>query len=207
MSRIEKTGVVSASEFIEPDGVDNQFTGNATSSYTPSTGTNSCMNMGKWMVPEGAVAGDTFFIRLTVQYSGFDRSNTGGTFRLLFQGSNYTSPTAAAWQGNNLVCSALNSKKNLTDVVLTGTSGTFTYETTFTLNQTFLDTYYGSNIGTRSDYSNGVGVLTIKDITIIPEEYSTTSTPPLYENVFGRNVHLCGGIHRNLNSFSRREVS
>ena len=58
MSNIHKTGVVSTIEFIEPDGITNQFSGNATSSYTPGTGTNSCMNMEKWMIPNGAVARD-----------------------------------------------------------------------------------------------------------------------------------------------------
>ena len=47
MSNITKQGIVYSGEFIESSAVENQFIGNASSSYTPSTGTNSCMNMGK----------------------------------------------------------------------------------------------------------------------------------------------------------------
>ena len=206
MPKIEKTGVISASEFIEPDGVDNQFTGNTTSSYTPSTGTNSCMNMGKWMVPDGAVAGDQFQIKMLVEYKNFDRSNTSGTFSMRWQGANYTSPTSSAWQGSNPVCGALNGVLSPTTVVLTATSGSYLYEAYFTLTSDFVSTYYGSNIGVRSDYSNGTGVLTVKNITIIPAQYSTSSTPPQYWGKICRQPYHCDRVYRNLNH-SRKGVA
>ena len=175
MSNIWKAGLVHTSEFIEPDGIENQFIGNAIASYTPGTGTNSCMNMGRWMIPEGIAAGDTFQIKMTVEYSNFDRSNTSGTFSMWWQGANYNTPTGSVWQGSNPICGALNSQSSPTTVVLSSTSGIYQYECSFAISQAFLDSYYGSNIGVRSDYSNGTGKLTVKNITIIPEKYSTYS--------------------------------
>ena len=194
-------------EFVESSAVKNQFIGNTSSYYTPSTGTNSCMNMGKWMIPEGAVAGDVYHIIATVVFSGFDSSSTAGTFRMLFQGANYTSPTSSAWQGANAVCSALNNYRNLTTTVLSATSGTYLYETSFTLTADFLSTYYGSNIGTRSDYSNGTGSITIKDIRIIPEKYATTVTPPQNKCTYWRFLRHCKRIYRMVNAISERRCA
>lgn len=178
MSNIYKLGIVTTEKFIEPGGVTNQFIGNSSYSYTPGTGTNSCLSTGKWMVPEGTSAGDKFQVRLLAMYNGFDSSNTAGTFTIRFQGANYTSPTTSAWQGTNPVTSALNSFRSLTTTVLSGTSGSYMYITYFSLGQDWLNTYYGSNIGIRSDYSNGTGKLTIRDITIIPAKYSTSDIQP-----------------------------
>ena len=178
MSQIYKTGVVTSKEFIEPSGITNQFSGNATASYTPANANNSCMNMGKWMMPDGSAVGDTFQIKLKAQYNGFDTSSTAGTFNIYFQGANYTSPTSSAWQGTNLVVGGLNNYASLKTVVLSSTSGTYLYEAYFTLTQDFVDNYYGSNIGIRSNYSNGTATITISDITIITAQYSTSNTPP-----------------------------
>lgn len=178
MSQIHKTGIITTKEFVEPDGVTNQFIGDSTKTFTPSTANNSTTGFGKWMIPDGAVAGDRFQVKLYVSYNGFDDSSTEGTFNIYFQGSNYTSPTSAAWQGTNPVTTALNNYKSVKTLVLSSTSGFYKYETVFTLTQSFLDTYYGSNIAMRSNYSNGTGTIIVSNITIIPEQYSTTSTPP-----------------------------
>lgn len=169
-----KNGTAVANEFVEAGAI-NQFDGADTVTFKPTTGTNSTLaGWGKWWVPEGAVAGDTFRIRFVITYSGFDTSNTSGTFNIRFQGSNYTSPTTAVWAGTNPICPILNNTQSLTTLVLSQASGTFVYETTFSLTQAFLDSYIGGNLSIRSDYSNGTGSLTISSTKIIPEKYSIT---------------------------------
>ena len=179
MSQIYKTGVVSASTFIEPSSVTNEMIGTS-GTYTPTTGTNSCMNMGRWMVPDGTVGGDQFYVKAVVDFNGFDTSNTSGTFRLLFQGANWvTESSSQAWQGTNHLCAALNAAQSLTSVALSATKGTYVYEALFTVPADWLSTYYGSNVGVRSDYSNGTGVLTVRDILVIPAQYSVMNNTHL----------------------------
>jgi hypothetical protein len=166
----------------------NEFEPNGNSSYVPTTSTNSTMNIGKWMVPENAVAGDIYRIILSVTFNGFDDSSTSGTFDIYFQGSVYNK-TEAAWQwaGNNPVTTTLNNTKSLKTIVLSATSGSYLYETTFSLPQANVNTYTGMNIGVRSNYSNGTGKLTLTNMKVIPEKYATTLTPPSYSIRIGEN--------------------
>ena len=181
-----KSGIVTADVFYEADAMNDVNIIDATS-YTPTTGTNRCINPYTWFYPEDTVAGDIFRIFVTVQYSGFDTSNTSGTFMLRWQGANFTDSTTSVWQGTNGICAALNAKQGLKDLVLSSSSGIYTYETTYSIPQTFMDTYIGSRIGIRSDYSNGVGNITVSNCMIVPEKYSVTNTPPLVKMRVGEN--------------------
>ena len=173
-SNVLKSGVINSIDLLESHSL-NQLDGNRDVSFTPANVNNSTLQgWGKWLVPDGAVAGDTFRIKFNIKYENFDTSSTAGTFNIRFQGANYTTPTTSVWAGVNPISTALNSFQSLKTLVLSSTTGTYTYETTFTLDQAFLDEYVGSNLSIRSDYSNGTAKLTITNTEIIPEKYCTT---------------------------------
>lgn len=167
---ISKKGVWYTDNFYESWAEQIQINTQETTTYTPTTGTNSCISESyRRVMFTDYAAGDSFAVTITVKYSGFDTSNTSGTFAIRFQGTNYTT-SAAAWQwaGTNPINTALNSARALTTEVLSKTSGTYTYKTYFTLNSTFRNTYSGSSVGVRSDYSNGTATLTITDFVVTP---------------------------------------
>ena len=189
MSDINKQGLIVTSEFIESDSITNQFSGGS-ATYTPTTGTNSCANAGYWDVPEDAVGGTSYHIRVTVEYNGFDRSNTSGTFNIFFQGANRSRTEGWKWAGSNYPCGALNGVNALSTVVLSSTRGVYTYEADFVVPSDWLTTYSGSNIGLRSDYSNGTASITIKNISIIPTMYSTSISSPPYTSIRVGDSHI-----------------
>lgn len=127
--------------------------------YTPNTGSNSCM-------PERAVTvtpNVKYYIECTLTWNGFTKTNSGGTFDMWFQGTQND-----GWTTGNPVMSALNDVKRPRDVVLSKTTGVYTYKTTFTSTSTSI-TKFG--ISMRSDYSNGTAWVTLSDILIVPEKY------------------------------------
>ena len=170
-SQFYKNGIVKSPKIVEDSLVDVFIQTNPVQQYTPTDINNWTTTYGKWMITDDDLPGDKFRIYLTVQYNGFDTSSTSGTFNIRFQGANFTSPTTSAWSGSNAVTNALNSQYSLKTLVLSGVSGTYTYECTFTLTEDFYNNYYGSNIGLRSDYSNGTAWIKVSDIKIIPEKY------------------------------------
>lgn len=177
--QVYKNGIVESDYFLVHDARNSYTQISTTTSYTPSTGTNSCINPYK-VSTYGYEAGQQMRIKITVKYSGFT-TNTNDNFNIFWQGANWTSADTSAWQGTNFICPSLNNSKSLKDVVLTQATGTYTYDIVVTLNQTFLDTYVGSNVGIRSDYSNGSGNIAIIDFKAIPEQYSVayTGTPKI----------------------------
>lgn len=174
---IDKKGIWHSDVFYESWAEQIQTNTQETTTYTPSTGTNSCIgdSYRRVMFTDYA-AGDTFAVTITVKYNGFDTSNTDGTFNIRFQGTNYkTSAAAWQWAGTNPINTALNNAKNLKTEVLSKTSGTYTYKTYFTLTSDFRNTYSGSGVGIRSDYSNGTATLTLTDFIVTPIKSSNTS--------------------------------
>lgn len=179
MSSIYKTGIILSNEFDESDAMD-IITSKGTMTYVPGKdATNSCLNPAAIVFDYNATAttANTIYrVIAKVSWSGFDTSSTAGTFAFRWQGSNRKiSGSTWAWEGTNYVCTVLNNQYNLTNLVLSATSGSYIYDTTFTLPDTWRTTYDGSNIGFRADYSNGVGRITINDIRIILDKYSSSS--------------------------------
>lgn len=174
--QITKQGIVKADTFYESWAEQIQATTQEVTTYTPSTGTNSCISDGyRRVMFTNYVAGDTFAVTITIKYNGFDTSNTAGTFSLRFQGTNYnTSAAAWQWAGSNPINAALNAHRNPKTEVLSKTSGTYTYKTYFILSSAFRDTYSGSGVGVRSDYSNGTATLTITDFVVTPIKSSNS---------------------------------
>lgn len=167
---ITKQGIWYADDFYESWAEQIQTNTQEITTYTPTTDTNSCISSDyRRVMFIDYAAGDTFAVTITVKYNGFDTSNTNGTFAIRFQGTNYnTSAAVWQWAGTNPINTALNSARNLTTEVLSKTSGIYTYKTYFTLTSTFRDTYSGSSVGVRSDYSNGTATLTITDFVVTP---------------------------------------
>lgn len=127
--------------------------------YIPSTGSNSCM-------PERVVTvtpNVKYYIECTLTWNGFTKTNSGGTFDMWFQGTQNDD-----WGNANPVTVALNDIKRPRDVVLSKTTGVYTYKATFTSTSTSI-TKFG--ISMRSDYSNGTAWVTLSDILIVPEKY------------------------------------
>lgn len=178
MSNITKSGIILCNEFDESNAMD-IISARGTMSYVPAKDTsNSCLNPANIIFDyDTDITSSTLFrIIATVSWSGFDSSSTAGTFSIYWQGSNHVISSAAwAWEGTNYVTNALNSYQSLTTLVLSSNTGAFTYDTTFSLPDSWRTTYNGSNIGFRSNYSNGVGRITVNNIIIINNKYSSTS--------------------------------
>ena len=177
MSSIYKTGIILSNEFDESDAMD-IITSKGTMTYVPAKDTtNSCLNVAQIVFDyDGVTASTVFRIICKVSWSGFDTSSTAGSFNMWWQGSNRKiSGHTWAWEGTNYICSALTSQYNIKNLVLSASSGSYIYDTTFTLPDSWRSTYDGSNIGFRADYSNGVGRITVNDIRIILDKYSSSS--------------------------------
>ena len=57
------------------------------------------------------------------------------------------------------------------DLVLSQTKGSFIYSTTFIVSEDHYNDFYGCNLGIRTDYSNGVGRITMYKPIIFPDKY------------------------------------
>lgn len=169
-----RSGTINSPVFYESGAMNTvtNFTNNT--SYVPSTGTNSTLTAYQWLYPSGTIAGETFRVKLTVEYFGFDTSNQNGTFSIYFDGANgFKNQNAWGYYGTNPVTTALNNCYSLKNIVLSdnGAQGVATYETNFIISQEYLNSYIGSRIGVHSDYSNGVGRITLSNCEVISEKY------------------------------------
>lgn len=132
--------------------------------YTPTTGSNSCMPERKISITPNV----KYCIECTVSWSGFDTSNTDGTFNIRFQGS-----VNNAWNYGNAMVNALNAAQNLKTLVLSSDAGSYHYKTSFYSTNTEVETLA---LSMRTDYSNGKGTISLFDVIIVPEKYYITDT-------------------------------
>lgn len=163
--------------------------------YTPTTAANSCTGVAYFKPTEGTLK---YRIELDVAYTGFEAAPVEGkTFNIFFQGNNRkkdgTWPNP--WSGTNYATTALNNLRSLKTTVLSATSGKYHYSASFTMVSAWFDTYDMSEIGVRSDYSNGTAKLTVSHVRIYPERDfkdktcsinydGTVSTKELNESLF-----------------------
>lgn len=175
-----KTGIVEHQKLMESSGANilgTEFIGQ-TYSYIPSAGSNATMNT-VYADVSNLQPGEKVWVKVDVEWSGFDTSNTSGTFALFFQGDHYSIANDKwEWTGGNAICSALNSvasSNRLTGLVLSQPSGKTTLITSFT-STAYPNTYNKVRIGVRSDYSNGVGSFTMSNIEVIPDKYYIDKT-------------------------------
>ena len=196
--KFNKNGILSSSNIYEGDACNLVLQSQIlnTYSYVPSTSTNSCIYPGWEVLFEDCIAGEKLFCLVDVKWSGFDTSNTNGTFDIRFQGDNYKVSTGSyAWEGANHVCSALNTT-SLKTLVLSSTSGTSTIVSSVTVPSTYPGTYSKSHVGLRSDYSNGTGRITLSNLRVIKEKYyvpkSYDGNPSLH---IGKDYISSGAIY------------
>ena len=175
--QIQKNGVFSAYTINESEAMNLMTTTNSLT-HTPGTGSNSCKQLNilqnKNMVIE---EGQKYVINLDITWSGFDKSNTSGTFYLSTNHMWTDSSGTNRWSPANLFTKAiLNEVDSFGALVLSADSG-FTHITCTTEAMTTdMVTAKAIYISLRSDYSNGVGTITLSNIKIIPEKYYTTDT-------------------------------
>ena len=128
--------------------------------YTPTTVKNSCMTQSTVDVELNV----KYCIECTLTWSGFDESNTNGSFDMYFQGSQNN----GIWTYSNPMTEALNQIKRPKAAVLSSSSGSYRYKTSF-INTNPEIKRLGLSI--RTDYSNGQGTVSISDVVIVPERY------------------------------------
>lgn len=184
MTSVKKNGNISTSNLYEYKSmsifVDEN--GNALQdsvTYTPTTSTNSCM-------PERRIAitpNVKYYIECRLTWNGFSKTNSdGNTFNMWFQGSQNN----GLWSYNNAMTVALGVVKNPRELVLSATSGTYVYKTSFTSTDTAV-----TNLGLsmRSDYSNGTAWVTLSNVIVIPDKYyvdllSSNTTKTKFQNTY-----------------------
>ena len=171
MTSVKKNGIVSASGIYETRGTnlvanpDNEYT------YTPTTANNNSIT-GYTVNFESCKPGQMMHAECDIEYSGFDSSNTDGTFRVKLQGSVYVVETDAyAWAGDTGVCNMKNGSANITSIVLSAESGKHHFSYDWALPSTVPETYSKQHFGIRSDYSNGKGTITLKNLYVTPLAY------------------------------------
>ncbi|WP_125140614.1 LamG domain-containing protein [Clostridium transplantifaecale] len=139
--------------------------------YTPSTENNSKFEF--YRVHQDTLqVGDIVVIDLDFEWSGgFDTSNTNGTFDLYFQGECKKKDDTTAYWVTNEYTNSLNSIKRPKELVLSSESGTFHYTSKQTVTASMLD-YDIKFIGLRSNYSNGKGKVSFKNVCVRNLKYS-----------------------------------
>lgn len=165
---------------------------NSSYSYTPGTGTNSCID-GYDVDLSSCKPGDTLYIRIRIDYNGLDASNTSGTFRIWFQGASYNSSEGWSWNRGNIITEALG---DITSTV-SGSNGCTILHKSVTISSSALSAYTMVRVGLRSDYSNGTGSIKISELEVIPSKYyvpetPTSNTPSFHlgkEYISAREIH------------------
>lgn len=150
--QICKSGCVKAGNFTETNGAMlNTF---ANLGYTPAAVQNS--TMGKSIT--GFVANKDYYIEMDVVWSGF-KTDAPSNFGIWAQGAAYDG-SAWVWTGNPMT----NAIGNFKTLVLSADSGTKHFKLKFKATQT------GYQLGCRSDYSNGKGTISYKNIRVVPAD-------------------------------------
>lgn len=171
---ITKSGILKSPSINESSGknlvVESQI--NSSFSYTPGTGTNSCLQ-GYMVDLSSCKSGDVVYIRIKMDYSGFNASNTAGTFGMWFQGATYNTSNGWSWNYGNPITGALG---NITSIV-SGKNGSTTLQKSTTMPSNVPGTVTKVYVGFRSDYSNGTGKITISGLEVIPAKYYVPENP------------------------------
>lgn len=146
--------------------------------YTPSTENNSKFEF--YRVHQNTLqVGDIVVVDLDFEWSGgFNTSNANGTFDLYFQGECQKNNDTTAYWVTNEYANSLNSIKRPKELVLSSESGVFHYTAKRTVTTSMLD-YDIKFIGLRSNYSNGKGNVSFKNVCVRKLKYSDDGTGKL----------------------------
>lgn len=149
---------------------------NSSYSYTPGTGTNSCVT-GYDVDLSSCKPGDTLYIRIRVDYNGLDASNTSGTFGIWFQGETYNSSEGWNWNHGNIIASLSSDALGDITSIVSGNNGCTILHKSVTLSSSVLSAYTMVRVGLRSNYSNGTGSIKISELEVISSKYYVPETP------------------------------
>lgn len=197
---ILKQGIITSNDFVEGNIATYgmvSYKGNC-ASYIPKKDTDNSCNTPipvKFDYDNYNVTDTTVFrIIVIVSWSGFDSSSTAGTFSIFWQGSKHIKTTNEwTWSGGSqIITNALTSNMRLTRLVLSANQGSYIYNTTFTLPSSFRDTYDGQNVGIRTNYSNGVGQISVDSLQVLLDRYSVTSD---IKTRIGSNYIACSSFN------------
>lgn len=178
-----KTGAVSTSEFLETESQNLVYNTSKTRiltlpySYVPAKDTdNSCLRPVIVEIDSNTLTPTTVLrVIVDVSWEGFDSSSTAGTFNATWNTySLKREDGSTVW--SSPISDALNNKQNLKTLILSATRGNYTYDTTLTLSQSYIDTYAWCGIGVRVNYSNGTGKFMMNKIITTYDKYSVSST-------------------------------
>ena len=145
---------------------------NSSYSYTPGTGIDSCIS-GYLVDLSNCKSGDILYIRIRLDYSGLNASNTSGTFGMWFQGASYNSSEGWNWNRGNIITEALG---DITSIV-SGNNGCTILHKSTVVPSSIPAAYTKVYVGLRSDYSNGTGSIGISELEVIPSKYYVPETP------------------------------
>lgn len=169
----DKNGVVSSDNLYDYNNLNIAYSASGTSTdgisyiYTPSTEVNSCIQ-GYRIQYDDVPNCRRFKIIIDVEWSGFDTSNTSGTFGMWWQGVVYDRKANTWVWKTNTCCNELNKAYRPNKLVLSAESGNYRYETVFTISDSTLASYSMARVGLRTDYSNGTGWIRISNIQVVP---------------------------------------
>ena len=171
---ITKGGILKSLSINESSGRNLVIESNRNSSYsyTPGTGTNSCID-GYDVDLSSCKSGDILYIRIRVDYNGLNASNTSGTFKIWFQGTSYNSSEGWNWNHGNIITEALG---DITSIVSGNNGCTILHKSTI-VPSSIPAAYTMVYVGLRSDYSNDTGSIKISELEVIPSKYYVPETP------------------------------
>lgn len=185
-----KNGIITSPALIECNGVnlvqENQR--NLSYTYTPTKdGYNSCL-YGYIVDFTGCTSGEKIHVQADIDFSGFDFSSTAGTFDMWFQGAIYKVESGSfVWEGGSGVTNMNNGSGSITSILTSKASGTHHFDYTFNLSSNFPATYSKQYVGFRSDYSNGVGKITFRNLIVTRDIFYAKNFMRIHKNFVAAN--------------------
>ena len=160
--KIYKTGIIEHKEVRESQDISVSAT---TVTYTPAANTNnSCSgNINVDFSPYQDLGKDIIIMfECDIAWNNL-AAGTGGTFGIVLQGTNRArADNSWKWEGTNYVTGGY----NFTSQVTANKTGTLHRKVTNKIPASWFNTYNGSRIQFRTNYSNGSGTATISNIKV-----------------------------------------
>ena len=160
--KIYKTGIIEHKEVRESQDIS---VGATTMTYTPAANTNnSCSgNINVDFSPYQDLGKDIIIMfECDIAWNNL-AAGTGGTFGIVLQGTNRArADNSWKWEGTNYVTGGY----NFTSQVTANKTGTLHRKVTNKIPASWFNTYNGSRIQFRTNYSNGSGTVTMSNVKV-----------------------------------------
>ena len=100
-NKFNKSGIIDTNNLYESDAM-NFLSETDHISYTPSTSSNSCLSLNILQNESmSLVEGEDYYMEFDIVWSGFDESNTNGSFSMTFNGQYVNSSGTTVWPGSS----------------------------------------------------------------------------------------------------------